>query len=459
MRKQRIFIKIYLWFWLATAVVVASQITLDRITESGPPFDGMRHDVARPLAFFGRVARDLYFNGDPSSVSRMTETFRESTGIDAYLLDGRLELNGREAPEEVLELGTKAATRGRVVTSAGDDVGLVAIPLGDGDRGPLVVVGERAFHRPPLPPFMHSPFAPARILLVLSISGLVCYGLARYLSTPIIALRKATRRFAAGDLDVRIGKKIGNRKDEFSELADDFNHMAKRIGAFVVLQKQLLADISHELRSPLARLNVALELARRKTGPDAEKELSRIEHEADQMNQLVGQILTMRWMESGIDAIEKKSLDVGAMVRRVVSDAAFEAAGKNRKVVLRKADECRVTGNEELLHRAVENVVRNALHHTAENTTVEVRVERTTEEDAAYAQIRVRDHGAGVPEDHISHLFQPFYRASHARERDTGGVGLGLAITERSVKLHDGTVTAQNAEEGGLEVIIRLPLT
>jgi two-component system OmpR family sensor kinase len=146
------------------------------------------------------------------------------------------------------------------------------------------------------------------------------------------------------------------------------------------------------------------------------------------------------------------------MVRQIASDAAFEAVGENRQVVLSEMDECRVVGNEELLRRAVENVVRNAIRYTPENTSVDIRVRKTLQGDAAYADIEVRDHGPGVPDSHIANLFRPFYRVSDARERITGGTGLGLAITERALKIHHGNATARNASDGGLIVTIQLPL-
>jgi signal transduction histidine kinase len=211
------------------------------------------------------------------------------------------------------------------------------------------------------------------------------------------------------------------------------------------------------LRSPLARLKVALELARRRIGTKADRELNRIEHEADLINQMIGQILTLRWIESGVEEIEMKLVDLTDMVQRIVSDAAFEAIGKNRRVILNESDQCHVIGNEELLRRAVENVVRNAIHHTPENTTVDIRVRRSLQPGTAHATIEVRDRGQGVPNCHIANIFRPFYRASDSRERSAGGVGLGLAITERSVKLHHGKVSAQNAQDGGLIVTVQLP--
>ena len=457
MRKTRIFIKIYLWFWLATALVVATQMTLDHLTESGPPFEHIRHELGKPLAFFGQMAMDHYLRGEISSLSHLARLFKESTGIDAYLLDKEWEVGNRQLQDGSAQLAARVAQSGALQTSLLHDTLVVALPVSAGETGRFIVVGEAAF-RPPPPPFMRPPLAGARILIVLIVSGLVCYSLARYLTSPVIVLRQATRRFAAGDLSVRVGRDIGKRKDEFSELANDFNYMAEQIGLLMALQKQLLADISHELRSPLARLKVALELVRRQTGPEAAKALNRIEQETDLMNEMIGHLLTLRRIESGTEQIEMKPLDLSHMVRQIASDAAFEAVGENRQIILSEMDECRVVGNEELLRRAVENVVRNAIRYTPENTSVDIRVRKTLQGAAAYADIEVRDHGPGVPDSHIANLFRPFYRVSGARERITGGAGLGLAITERALKLHHGNATARNAPDGGLIVTIQLPL-
>jgi two-component system sensor histidine kinase CpxA len=457
MPKTRIFIKIYLWFWLATALVIATQMTLDHLTESGPPFGHRRHEVERLLTFFGNVALEHYLRGDICALSHLADLLRESTGINAYLLDKGRDIGNRQLQYDSAELAERVFQSGTIQTSLSKDNFVVALPVSHVESGHFTIVGEAAFPPPPPPPFMRSPFAGMRILVMLLVSGLVCYGLARYLTSPIITLREATRRFAAGDLGFRVGRTISKRKDEFSELADDFNHMATQIGSLMALQKQLLTDISHELRSPLARLKVALELARRRIGTKADRELNRIEHEADLINQMIGQILTLRWIESGVEEIEMKLVDLTDMVQRIVSDAAFEAIGKNRRVILNESDQCHVIGNEELLRRAVENVVRNAIHHTPENTTVDIRVRRSLQPGTAHATIEVRDRGQGVPNCHIANIFRPFYRASDSRERSAGGVGLGLAITERSVKLHHGKVSAQNAQDGGLIVTVQLP--
>ncbi|MFH0994218.1 MAG: ATP-binding protein [Pseudomonadota bacterium] len=333
---------------------------------------------------------------------------------------------------------------------------MMAMPMTGPDDKSYVVVGEF----PPGPRGPHPGGAlhlAEGLLVILIISGAVCYMLARYLTSPVIALREATRRVASGELSVRIAHTIGNRKDEFSELAGDFDHMTERIELLMTSQRQLLGDISHELRSPLARLNVALELARRYTGPEAQNALTRIEHEAQSLNQLIGHVLTLTRLESGFDRIQMKSVKLSALVQEIAADGDFEARGANRSVNLSIIDACVVLGNGDLLRQAIENIIRNAIQYTFESTCVEICLKKIEFNSAPYAEITVRDHGPGVPDADIHNIFHPFFRVSNARERKTGGTGLGLAIAERAVHLHHGTLKAANAPDGFV-VTMHLPL-
>jgi two-component system sensor histidine kinase CpxA len=237
-------------------------------------------------------------------------------------------------------------------------------------------------------------------------------------------------------------------------LAADFDEMAEKIQSLVDSQRRLLGDISHELRSPLARLNVALELARQRSGAEATSALERIQLEAENLNEMIGQLLALTRLESGAEEIRKTKFDLAVLVRSITDDANFEAHGRNRNVKLESPERCPMVGNELLLRRAIENVIRNAVQYTAEGTEVEVGL-AGVEQDTAV--ITVRDHGAGVPENALAEIFRPFYRVDEARDRGAGGVGLGLAIADRAVLLHGGAVAATNAPEGGLLVKITLP--
>ena len=235
-----------------------------------------------------------------------------------------------------------------------------------------------------------------------------------------------------------------------------------RLFAELASQRRLLGDISHELRSPLARLNVALELARQRAGSDATSALERIQKEAENLNEMIGQLLALTRLESGAEGLRKTPFDLVELVSAITADAQFEAGSRNRAVRLKSSGPCTIVGNEPLLRRAVENVVRNALQYTADGTEVEVQLncgeaDSASDSNSRTAVITVRDHGSGVPENALGEIFRPFYRVDDARDREAGGVGLGLAIADRAVRLHEGKVEAANEPTGGLLVTISLP--
>ena len=307
------------------------------------------------------------------------------------------------------------------------------------------------------------PAAAARTQLVggavaLLLSGLVCWGLVRYLTAPLIGLRGATQQLAAGDLGARTGAKNSRRNDEVADLGRDFDVMAARIENLVEGQRQLLGDISHELRSPLARLRMAGALGRRQiengaAGDEFTPAFERITRETARLDMLIGQLLDLTRLENGGRG-ERETVAVAALIEEIVTDAQFEASAQNKRVVVTRADDFSIDGERELLRSAIENVVRNALRHTPENASVEIALE--TNENSA--SIRVRDHGSGVPEAVLERIFEPFFRVEEARDRQSGGAGLGLAIVQRAIVAHGGKVCARNAEGGGLEVELNLPL-
>lgn len=486
MRKSGIFIKIYLWFWLATALVVAAQIGLYKLIEPQPPFaHHVRQTLDTVLAVYGQTALDHHVRGNHTEAAKLSETSKNSTGVNIYFIDqtGK-DLGSRSLPGDVLSAARQAHEGGQAKFVFTKERALLARSSTAEDGNPYIIVGSmqsEAFDPPkppgpPGPPPGHKPvflgpllpppppgdnplfFLVVRILIILLISGVVCYWLARYVTSPVVTLREATRRFAGGDLTVRIGKGFSSRNDELSGLAEDFDHMAGRIGSLMAQQRQLLRDISHELRSPLTRLNVAVELARRQAGDDAKPVLDRIETEAYVLNEMIGQVLTIARLDSETERIPIASIDLKGIITEIVADANFEAQSRNCNVELVEGTECAVPGNEELLRRAIENVIRNAVVYTHKDTKVEVGLRCIVSDSTSYAEITVRDHGPGVPESDLPNLFRPFYRVSNARERQTGGTGLGLAITKRAIDLHNGRITVSNAPGGGFVVVILLPL-
>jgi two-component system, OmpR family, sensor histidine kinase CpxA len=289
--------------------------------------------------------------------------------------------------------------------------------------------------------------------VALLVSGAICYALTRYLTGPILRLRGAARRLAEGELKAR-ARQERPRRDEIGELVRDFNFMAERVEALVTSQRQLITDISHELRSPLARMNATLGLARQRLGQNSL--FDRLERDAERLNNMIGRLLTLARLDMSAASPEMRQTDLKALVSDIVADAQWEARERNCHVDLVCDGDCVIEANPDLLRSAAENIVRNAIRYTAGGTAVEVHVECGHADNGNAAILRVSDHGPGVPAAELSNIFRPFYRVAGARDRESGGVGLGLAIAERVARLHGGSIHAENRERGGLDVVLTL---
>ncbi len=280
-------------------------------------------------------------------------------------------------------------------------------------------------------------------VVVSVVGGVFCFLITRHITSPVLRLRTAAASIAQGNLTARVTPQLGHRRDEIATLGRDFDRMAERLEALLAGQKRLLGDVSHELRSPLSRLTVALGLAQKGAPEEIPDHLDRIAIEAHRLDTLIGQLLTLSRMDSGMQATAGPPFDLTNLVHEITSDADFEARAKSCRVVVTSADVCFIAGSEELLRSAIENVVRNAVRFTAENTSVEISLLA----EASRILLRVRDHGPGVPEDMVNQMFLPFRK----------GPGLGLAIAQRALALHGGTIRAMNTAGGGLIVEIELP--
>ncbi len=425
----------------------------------------MRRPIAEILSVYAQDAAEEYERGGQTALVPYLERIERESHIRACLFDSQLqELSGRRIPAGAPGVAQSALqTRLPEVVASEGSAPLLARPALTARGGQYVLVAEMP--PPHMPPSLFHPTM--HLLAIILVGGLFCYGLARYLTSPVTKLRAATRELARGNLSARVGPTLGGRRDELASLAADFDEMAEKIQSLVDSQRRLLGDISHELRSPLARLNVALELARQRSGADAISALERIQREAEILNEMIGQLLALTRLESGAEEILKTEFDLKSLVSEIVTDADYEARSRKRSVRFETAESCIVVGNEQLLRRAIENVVRNAVQYTSEGTEVEVKLECQVEHqgeqvsndgsDQRVAVITVRDHGAGVPENALAEIFRPFYRVDDARDREAGGVGLGLAIAERAVRLHGGSVAAANAPDSGLIVRLTLP--
>ena len=436
-------------------VVAGALVISGEMNRASPQFSPFREFTRNAMSFARRSTQVLERGGLPA-LEEYLEQLERSSRIRVVVFDPRgREVSGRTALPGAEALAARALRSSRVEVQPEGRMLLVAqsarAPGGEG----YTVVGQI-----PGPRFGRGvqPAALAlRLLVVVMTGGVVCYGLARYLTSPVARLQKATQQLAGGDLTARVGSVLAKRGDEFSDLGHDFDLMAERIERLINSQRRLLSDISHELRSPLARLNVALELARKRAGSEAGASLDRIEREAGRMNDLISQLLGLARWDSDAESRQEESISLADLVQEVAADADYEATSQNRRVSVLESEDCIVTGSPELLRSAIENIVRNGLHYTAKDTRVEVRLSISRIDDRAYAVVVVRDHGPGVPEGALKELFRPFYRVEEARDRLSGGSGLGLAIAERIIRLHGGAVTATNASEKGLQVEIRIP--
>jgi two-component system sensor histidine kinase CpxA len=291
----------------------------------------------------------------------------------------------------------------------------------------------------------------AVLSLAIFAAFVVSLALARYVSAPIVRLQKASRSLAAGALETRVGAPSTRRRDEVGTLARDFDTMAERIQALVTAKETLLRDVSHELRSPLARIRMALALAQRRAGVESQPDLARIEREAERLDALVGQVMTLTRLRT-TDAPRADVVRLDKVIGEVVDDARFEYP--EAEVQYAPTREVSLRGDADGLKSAIENVVRNALTYGDRTKPIVVRLDVAGDS----AVVRVQDSGPGVPEAELKRIFEPFYRTDKSRDHRQDGQGIGLAITSRVTELHGGTVTAANRAEGGLEIAIELPL-
>ena len=318
-------------------------------------------------------------------------------------------------------------------------------------RAEYLLVAE--FVPPPL-----SERVPGDILWTLKlgtlVSALLCLIIAHYLSKPIERLRNATNELARGNLDIQVSRYIGNRSDEIADLVRDFDLMAEELRNLIQNERNLLSGVSHELRSPIARIRLALTLARGADAREREEMFDRIEQDTIQLDSMLEQILTVARLEGGQHKPKFESVSLNEIVDNVILDARFEATAIGVDITWFGDSVVRLRGDAGLLRSAIENVVRNAIFYSGEGGQIAVHLGRSN----GTAVLTVRDNGPGVPEDALPLLFKAFYRVDNSRGTTTGGMGLGLAIVRNAVIVHGGTVTARNIIPHGLEIEIRLPV-
>ena len=442
-----LFTKIFLGFWLATIAVLASWLISSQYFDANPDRYAARHrPLGPPQRFVLQMIYDLQ-NLDERGMAALVERAGAEHDVDIYLLDsGGADLLGRPVPPDVGKVAEELqGPRRRAFLNAGREH-LLGHKIYRPERGQLRAVFVFRPSRHLLLAALGSNFW-LRLGLAIVVSGLVCYLLSRVMSKRIRNLQLASRRLATGDLETRLQVRRWGL-DETDELARDFNTMAQQLQERIEAQKRLLADVSHELRSPLARLRIALALAQ-ENPQGSPAYLLRIERETERLEELIGQLLASQ--AEGIELGDH--IDLVRLLQQLCSDANFEGASGNKQVTLaHSVPEAVVASSGDLLRKSFENILRNALAHTPDNSTVTVALDQVGDR----YRICVADQGGGVAESELEKIFEAFYRTDAARSRDTGGHGLGLAIARRAIARHGGNVEAGNTATG-LVVTSTLP--
>jgi two-component system OmpR family sensor kinase len=458
----RLFWKFFLAIWL---VLLLAALGVGSIVWLHKPDEPARDPL---LATGPRVAFDLQMAGsvlDTGGEAALRALLAEAEGKLPSPLrvidENGTELLGRPVGKAALDRAQRmadipggAAVARRVTLSDGRRL-LLFVPL---EALPLGPAPPRAFPGPPPgpPPGIHQPGPPPWLPLLfglvasLGVSALLAW----YVAKPIRLLRQALDQAAGGQLNVRVQPLIGRRRDELADLGRNFDHMAQRLQSLLDAQRRLLHDVSHELRSPLARIQAAVGLAGQH--PDkAQESLDRVAREAQRLDELVGEVLTLARLESMPPGGLEENIDMNGLLSEVVADARYEAQSKGVAIAFQIQGEMPIRGRTELIYRAVENVLRNAVRHTPAAGTVALTA--YAEDSGRRLCIEVRDQGPGVPSEELAMIFKPFFRGQDRKAALEKGYGLGLAIAQRAVATHGGTIRAENTPPAGLCVRIELP--
>jgi signal transduction histidine kinase len=453
---RNLFVKIFLWFWMAFVIVAVTLAAIVAITRSN---ETMLARASLFLPFEAREAADVYEHEGKLGLQHHFDHIIGSGSAKLYLLDENLkDVLGRNPSASAVEFA-KAARQDVPLFSKFTGWNGFAAQQAIGTSGQrytiLVVISAQSIGL-----FKELGFKTLfGLLAILLVGGPFCFLLARHIANPIVQLSEAAGRIADGWLDTRSDQSLRLRRDEIGRLGVSFDRMAERIESLVHGQQRLFGDVSHELRSPLARLSVAEGLLRQCPPEERAEYLDRIALEVEHLDQLIGQLLTLARIDSGADSSRKERVELSSLIQEVAVDGNFEAQAKSCAVKVDSMDVCTTTGAREQLRRAIENVVRNAIRYTQPGTDVEITIRKQCAPVLSRAVIQVRDHGPGVSGEHLEKIFLPFYRISTINGEPTGGAGLGLAITDRIVRTYGGSVSATNAPGGGLIVNLELSLT
>jgi two-component system sensor histidine kinase CpxA len=445
---RRLFWRIFAALWLVSVAmifVLAWTATSNFESEKIPGLGITRMQAAMDDQLL-RTAHELKNNDVAALRQWLSSTAGYGPG-NVYVLDANnQDLLGRDVPAQAL-----AAVAANASTSAPERVRKRTLKTADGQTYLAVAVFEGSFFRRMI--YRRPSAFWSNIGIAMLISALVSALLASYVAAPLARIRASARRVARGDLSARVGELRFGRSAEILALASEFDQMAARLKDLVEGQQRLIRDVSHEMRSPLSRLRVALELARSHSGEDTTAQLDRIERESERLEEMIAQAIQLSRMEMTTPG-KVENVALHELLADIAADAAFEAQARQCTLHIAQSAPMQVRAEVDLLTSAIENVVRNAVNYTACGTTVRLCLDRVD----GQARLRVRDCGPGVASGDCARIFEPYFRTDAARQRKSGGSGLGLAIAKRAIERQGGRIHAKNADGGGLEVEILLPL-
>jgi signal transduction histidine kinase len=448
----RLFLTIFLWFWLTAWGILAIVFLGSRLT-------GMRQVSAPDM--YATVAPILaveavkaYESGGPEAFARFSQSNDVDRPRQLFLLDGFYkDVLSRPLTDDGIRVAHAAKDGQLIVLRAHIAAYKFVSPSGH----PYILIlymksGLRAMGDALLGQGL--PYTISLILLV----TLLCFALAYHIASPIHSIQSTARRVAQGDLKARVPASVSRRFDELAALAKDFDSMVGRLDVLIQTQKNLLNSVSHELRSPLARINLSLAILKKRSLPESDDMFQRLDRDIARIDLLMGQLLTLSRLEAGLSSAEREDVDFAQLVEEAAADSNFEAQASGKSVNLRTKSSV-ILGNADphALRSACENVIRNAVRFTRPGTNVEVVLEMDRSTSEPLVLLSIRDHGPGVPEESLDAIFQPFYRVS-GDTKGTDGNGLGLAIASEAIRLHHGTIRAANLRPTGLEITIRLPI-
>ena len=451
---QSIGAKIFLAYWITTALVIMATNAI--VPEQLRRPELIREVARSSLQLNAQVLIRAYQSGGCAAVGSSFSLGRDQI----YLADstGKV-LCGHLDVSDMQSLAAKVSTIGSIVSKRYAQSQVVALSVASTSGSPYVVF-LRCRYDSPLQMFGWLP-GPTTFV----ISGVVTVVLAFLLTLPIRRLRETARQIATGNLGARIqwfglpdGAANLSRGDEIQGLMLDFNVMATRLQAMVDAQRVLLRDVSHELRSPLSRLRLALELAREQNAGDMHVHLDRIEREANRLNNLIDQLMTLSYMDTVHEVAQPTNISFNKLVMDLLPDVQYEATGHGCHITATIMRSCTVRGHATLLQRALENIIRNAIHYTPQDGVVTIDLDTEESNGLQRAVFRVKDNGPGVPDEELEAILRPFYRVDKARQFSTGGFGIGLAIANRAAHLHEGKIVIKNHMDGGLMVEMHVPL-